>query len=70
MFLIWHIPWFLGGSYEKKDIQSLERGIIFQLIREQKLFLKLFLTEICLKFLRHHTRPILLMISGIRLPDI
>jgi len=70
MFLIRHIVRFLGGNYGKKDIQSLERGIIFQLIREQKLFLKLFLTEICLKVLRYLIWLILLMTSGIRLSDI
>ena len=60
---------FAAASFRQKDIQSLEKGTTFQLIQGKKLCLKLFLMEICLKFLPFHNWPILHIISGIRLSD-
>ena len=69
-FQIWQILRSLGGNTGRKVIQSVERGIIFQLRRERKLFLKMFLTEMCLKFLGYHIPPILVTTSGISLSAI
>jgi len=61
------IPW---RKLWEKGYTEFGEGDYISINKGTKVFLKLLLTEICLKFLRHHIRPILLMTSGIRHSDI